>query len=307
MGEMRLNIRRRSGVRLVLAAGILAALAGCSARATPLAIGDAQTGVRVKTALVNDPILGVLPIAVRVRGRVVTLSGVVPTASAIDDALALAGAVTGVVRVESALEIGVSSPTSQTRGRPRLPALAPRPDTTARVRFVGVGASLNLARPSDGALTNRTAVGPLLRLRPRHGLGPTVGFSWTRSALGGSGDASSLARLRVRPVMLGAEYGQVRGRLSAGASIVAGYAFNSLDIDATRAGPDRAIAVGNSFAWRPGLSVWYDIAPRLGVNVFVGRVFTRPEVTFASDSAVASRRVRADSTVINVGVAYWVF
>ena len=67
--------------------------------------------------------------------------------------------------------------------------------------------------------------------------------------------------------------GGVRGRVSAGASIVAGYAFNSLDIDTTRAGPDRAIAVGNSFAWRPGLSVWYDIAPRLG-----GQRLCRPGV-----------------------------
>ena len=285
---------------------MVAALAGCSARATPLSVWDAQTGARVKTALVNDPILGVLPIEVRVTGRVVTLSGVVPTASAIDHALAVAGAVPGVVRVESALNIGPSEPTSQTRGRPRLPALAPRPET-APARRVGVGASLTLARPSDAALANSAKIGPLLRLRPRHGIGPTVGFSWTQTTLGGGGDASSLASLRVRPVMLGIEYGQVHGRLSAGASIVGGYAFNSLDIDATRAGPDRAIAVGNSFAWRPGLTVWYDIAPRLGVNVFFGKVFTRPEVTFASDSAVDSRRVRADSAVINLGVAYWVF
>ena len=85
------------------------------------------------------------------------------------------------------------------------------------------------------------------------------------------------------------------------------YAFNRLVVDTTQAGPGRAIAVTNSFAWRPGAWVWYDIFPRVGLNVFGGYLFTRPELTFADDESISSRRVNAGTAILSVGVAYWVF
>ncbi len=269
-------------------------------------IADAQLRAKVKTALVNDPVIGTLPIDVRVAGPVVTLQGMVRSAADVDRALALADEVDGVAHVESALEIGEPELAPQTRGSPGLPALAPRPDQ-GPVRLFGVGASQSLARPSGDALGPGASVGPMVRLRPRQGIGPTVGFSWSQTQLRAPSGPSPLAAVRIRPLMAGIEYGLVRGRLAGGVSLVGGYAFNSLDVDTTRAGPGRAIAVSNSFAWRPAVSVWYDIAPRVGLNLFVGHLFTRPTVTLASDATVVTSRLNANMAIISIGAAYWVF
>ena len=88
---------------------------------------------------------------------------------------------------------------------------------------------------------------------------------------------------------------------------MAGYSFNRLDVDTTRAGPGRAIAVGNSFVWRPGAVLWADVTRRVGINVFAGYLFTKPRVTFASDAAIVTERISASSVVVSVGVAYWIF
>lgn len=320
---------RRLSAALALTGVLAASAAGCSARsAAPVstAVADAQLAVRVKTALVNDVALGVLPIDVEARSGVVTLRGAVPSDAEIDRALALARGVPGVARVESALAVGESeadplaagdpsspagTPPAVSAGSPRprqrLPALAPRPEG-GPLRLIGLGASARLTRPSDATLGQAVAVGPLMRLRPRNGLGPTVAFNWTNVEIGtGAGGRPALAAVQLRPVMAGVEFGALRGRFWAGASVVAGYSFNRLDIDRTRAGAGRAIDVGNSFVWRPGVAVWADVTPRVGINVFGGYLFTRPEVTFASDAAIATERMRASSVVVSVGAAYWIF
>ena len=296
---------RRLAAALALAGAAAAGAAGCAAR-SPTAVADARTAVRVKTALVNDVELGALPIDVRAQGGVVTLEGTVRSVAEIDRALALARGIEGVARVESALAVGDPDP-PVVRSEPTLPALAPRPDDSP-LRFIGVGVSTRITSPAGDALAGAVDIGPLLRLRPRDGLGPTVAFNWTDAVIeAGPTGRPALAAMRMRPVMAGVEYGVVRGRLAAGASIVAGYAFNSLDVDTTQAGPDRAVAVRNSFVWRSGVSLWYDVAPRLGINLFGGYLFTRPEVTFASDTAVLTERLRANAVVVSIGTAYWIF
>ena len=295
---------------------------GCSARSAPIAstaVGDARTAVRVKTVLVNDLVLGTLPIDVQVEGGVVTLHGYVSAAGEADRALALVRGVTGVVRVESTLMVGASDETSddwrrRTRPvdptdsiRPRLPALAPRPEG-GPLRIVGLGASVRVTRPSETDLGRTLVVGPLLRLRPRNGLGPTVAFNWTNTEIeAGPGGRPGLAAIQLRPVMGGMELGTVRGRFWAGASLVAGYSFNKLNVNTMRAGPGRAVAVGNSFVWRPGVAVWADVTPRIGINAFGGYLFTSPRVTFASDASIATERLSTNSAVVSVGVAYWIF
>ena len=308
--------------KLLAAAMLVVTVAGCGARSGRVgsaAVADAQTAVRVKTALVNDAVLGTLPIDVRAEAGVVTLHGNVSAAGEVDLALALVRGVAGVVRVESALTVGGSDesvddlrrptrpvdPTAATR--PRLPALAPRPEE-GPLRVVGLGASVRVTRPSDMGLERSLVVGPLLRLRPRNGLGPTVAFNWTNAGIEtGPRGQPGLAAIRMRPVMGGVELGRAQGRFWAGASIVAGYSFNKLNVDTARVGPGRAIAVGHSFVWRPGAAVWIDVTRRVGVNVFAGYLFTSPEVTFASDLSIATERVRANSAVVSMGVAYWIF
>ena len=300
--------RRAPGwARAVVLLAALAAGAACAGRA-PVTTGirDAETAVRVRTALVNDPALGTLAIAVSVRGAVVTLGGTLPSAELVDRAVVLVGGVEGVARVESILVVGDPDPPAAVR-RERLPALAPRPDD-GPARWIGVGAGVSRAWPGAAGLSPATGVGPLLRLRPRRGLGPTVAFNWTEYRLGtGPGGQPALAALRIRPVMAGLEYGVIRGRMHAAVSIAAGYAFNSLEIDRARTGPGRALDVSNSLVWRPGVSLWYDVTPRVGVRVFGGYLVARPSVAFASDAAVVTRRVSANTALVNIGVAYWVF
>ena len=107
--------------------------------------------------------------------------------------------------------------------------------------------------------------------------------------------------------MGGVEYGVTRGRLASAVSLVGGYAFNSLSVDTTQAGPNRAIAVDNALALRVGVSLWVDVSPRVGLNLFGGYRYTRPRVTFAGDSVLETHRLNADAALIGVGVAYWVF
>ncbi len=318
----RIDLSARAAFRLLTAALLVLAAAGCGARSGRMAttaVADAQTAVRVKTALVNDAVLGTLPIDVRAEDGIVTLQGSVTSAGEVDLALALARGVAGVVRVESALTVGAPDETAEDRRRwtrpadptvatrPRLPALAPRPEE-GPARIVGLGGSVRLTRPSETTLERTLVVGPLLRLRPRNGLGPTVAFNWTNTGIEtGPGGRPGLAAIGLRPVMGGVELGSVRGRFWAGASVVAGYSFNKLNVDTARVGPGRAIAVGNSFVWRPGAAVWIDVTRRIGINVFGGYLFTSPKVTFASDTSIATERVDAGSVVVSVGVAYWIF
>ena len=316
------SLRPRTLPDLIGVVTLIGVLAGCSARSVPMAstaVADAQTAVRVKTALVNDVVLGTLPIDVRAEAGVVALHGSVCSARQVDLALDLARGVAGVTRVESALTVDEADP-CPAAGRPsrgpshpaasvrsRLPALAPLPED-GPLRFFGLGASVRITRPSATTLERALSVGPLLRLRPRNGLGPTVAFNWMNTEIeAGAGGRPALAAIRLRPVMAGVEYGAVRGRFAAGASVVAGYSFNRLDIDTTRAGPGRAIDVGHSFVWRPGAAVWFDVTDRVGINVFGGYLFTSPEVTFASDASVATERLRVNAAVVSVGVAYWIF
>ena len=311
-----------TGSRLIAAALLLLTAAGCGARSVPnasAAVADAQTAARVRTALVNDPVIGTLPIDVRARAGVVTLRGTAPSAAEVDLALALARGVPGVTRVESALTVGAAEPPPGARprradggggrrsARPRRPALAPRPGE-GPLRLVGLGASVRVSRPSEAALGRALAVGPLLRLRPRNGLGPAVAFNWTNAEIeSGPGGRPGLAAMRLRPVMGGVAFGAARGRVWAGASVVAGYSFNRLRVDTARAGPGRAVAVGNSFVWRSGAAVWVDVTRRIGINAFGGYLFTSPELTFADDASVVTERLRANSAVASVGVAYWIF
>ena len=115
-----MRIRRFRRVRLgsLLVPLLLGAAAGCGARAAPAtspAVADAQTAVRVRTALVNDAVLGPRAIDVRVRDGIVTLGGTVRLPEEVDLALAVVRTVAGVAHVESELGIGEASRASPLR------------------------------------------------------------------------------------------------------------------------------------------------------------------------------------------------
>lgn len=87
---------------LVLIAPLL--LAGCG-KTVGETIDDATITTRVKTAFINDPVVGALRIDVDTFKGVVTLSGRVKTKDEEQKAIALARAINGVTDVKSTLQI----------------------------------------------------------------------------------------------------------------------------------------------------------------------------------------------------------
>ena len=285
--------------------GVVFLLVGCGPT-IQTGLADAQLTMRVKTAILNHPELGTQPIDVEVNGGVVLLSGHVERADDIVQAERLVRQVDGVRGVDVALDVAPRE--SIGRAQPgRLPSITP-PDTDEPRRLLALGVGGTLGSTPGDDLGSSVSVGPIIRLRPRNGWGPSLGLGWTRAPIDGMRNPRrGLADLVVRPVMGGVQYGLTRGRLATVFSLVGGYSFNSLAIDDQRAGPGRAIAVDNSLAFRPGVVVWYDVTSRVGLNVFAGYRVTRPRVTFASDSDITTRRLDADTVLLSVGVAYWVF
>ena len=277
----------------------------------PQAVEDAQVGVRVKTALVNDPQLGPRVIEVRVSRGLVILSGQVNSAEEATRAIDLARAVPGVTDVRSQLVVRELSAIESFALDPPLerPARVDDEITSAsQRRFLAIGASVNTRQTSDESLTAGMTLGPLFRLGSGRGLGLTMGLSWFKADLALDSSPGPLGRITVRPVMGGASYTFTdQHRWSIGASLVGGMAFNSFTLKETTARDVLALEVDNSLAIRPGVSLWVDLNSRVALNVFTGYVITRPRMTFLEDGQFARRIVRADTAVVNLGMAYKVF
>ena len=286
--------------------------AGCRTAAVidPAVIGDAQTAARVKTALVNDPDLGVRAIEVTVAGGVARLSGRVRSQAELDRAVALAGAVPGVARVESALRLDDSIATPG-------PGETPSPASSRLDEFepdgspglLALGASLGWSRPSSEPLRSRAAIGPLIRLGSGRGLGVAIGFDWFKADfMTGDATVPSVAHVTVRPVMAGLSYTFATDRVSVSPGIVGGVAFNSLSITETGAvGGALAVEVKNSLAWRPGVSVWFDVNRRLAANVSTGYVVTAFDLTVLDGGRLAKHRTSGSTLMLRGGLAYKVF
>lgn len=296
-------LRLRVGARLTLLVVAVLATVGCAARANPM-LGDVRLALRVKTVLLNDPVVGTQPIDVRATGSVVTLTGQVRSASDRQRVIDLVRSVSGVTDVISALTID-DTPAPAAVGEPPATTSSRRPP---RPRLIGLGGAVRATPVTGAALGEAMAIGPMLRMPVRNGVGPTIGFSWTDLPISTSPQGTpGLAHLRMRPVMAGAAWGRSMGRTALSASLVAGWSFNEIRPDPTQAGPFRAIHASNSFVWRPGVAVWHDLDDRFGVNVFVGGLFTSPSVTFAADDTLSTTRLPSRTLIVSVGLAYWLF
>ena len=83
---------------------VLPLLAGCG-KTVGDTIDDATITTRVKTAFINDPVVGALRIDVDTFKGIVTLSGRVKSKAEEVKAIELAKSITGVVDVKSTLQI----------------------------------------------------------------------------------------------------------------------------------------------------------------------------------------------------------
>jgi osmotically-inducible protein OsmY len=100
----------RPAIRRVRIAAVLALLAvlpvaaACTQRPAGF-IDDATLTVQVKTALLNDPMIGAMGIEVDVDHGIVTLSGHVPAEDDVRRAVELAGGVAGVRDVTTTIQL----------------------------------------------------------------------------------------------------------------------------------------------------------------------------------------------------------
>ena len=106
---------------------------------------------------------------------------------------------------------------------------------------ISVGVSVTMNNTTDDDVASVTAVGPLVRLNPRKGLGAAGAFNWFEADLHEPGGASGdFARLRVRPLMGGVSYTVGSGATLVSFSIVGGPSFNRARFDRLVKSQDRA-------------------------------------------------------------------
>jgi hypothetical protein len=273
-----------------------------------MTIADAQTAARVKTALVNDPDLGTRVIEVRVVLGVARLSGRVLTRAEADRAVGIARSVAGVVDVQSTLQIGgeaIVPPDDQVQ-RFDLQELD-APEIQGDPRLLALGAAVGWTDPRAAALKQRVTVSPLIRFGSGRGLGLAVGLNWFQAELQSAGRSDVLTRVQIRPIMLGAGYTIASERTSLSASLVGGYAWNSLTVTGTGAADGLAVEVDNSLVWRPGASLWYDVNRRTALNFSIGYVVTRLQLTVLEGGQLEKRSERGDTTIVRAGIAYKLF
>jgi hypothetical protein len=280
----------------------------CRTAVSPKLIEDAQTTVRIRTALVNDPQLGLRGIEVHVTAGVARLTGSVESAEEAQRLVSLVRAIAGVLSVQSDVQVsGTSAPASTPPG-PRQGTRSEEPEGPSDPRLLAVGGAVSWTIPSVKNLSTGVSGGPLLRFGSGTGLSPAIDFNWFAVDLFAGGDQTArLARMTVKPVMGGVGYTWGGERLSLDLSVVAGYSFNRLETDDLTAGKVLALRVDSSFAWRPGINIWYDASTRFTFNVFAGYVITRPTVAYFEDGQIAKRDQRADTLLVSTGLAYKLF
>lgn len=290
----------------------LSAASACSVAISPLEIEAAQTAARVKTALVNDALVGPRVIDVRVSGGIARLSGRVATQEEAARAVEVARGVPGVSQVDSRLQIGgepAPDPALETeRSDPRSSPAYEFAELEAPPGNFAVGAALGFNNQEGREAGARVTLSPQVRVGSSAGLGPAIAFDWFDAIpLAAPDAATNVGSVRVRPVMGGVRYTLPVGRLSIAPSLVAGYAFNSLRVPDEGAVEQLAVGVTNSFAWRPGVSFWVESSRRTAVHLSIGRVFTSPRFSVVEDGRLRQRTLSADTTVFLVGMAYKVF
>ncbi|MCC7180867.1 MAG: BON domain-containing protein [Acidobacteria bacterium] len=311
--------RRAAPPHFIVALVALAALvAGCAAKINPVEVEAARTAARVKTALVNDPLVGTRPIAVVVDEEgVAQLSGRVGSADEATRAVELARAVPGVTRVVTRLQVGAEPPAPVDAAAGAGADVEPLPPLRGPAlefeelederTLLAVGMALMFSN-DEGDTDTRTKLWPIARLGSGAGLGPALGFDWydvtPPAPQEGAGD---VGRLRIRPIMAGLRYTVPMGRVSIAPSLVGGMAFNSLEVADTGAAEQIAVDVANSFVWRAAVSVWVETGRRSAVHASIGRVMTNPRFTVVEEGRLRHRSASADATVLLVGVAYKLF
>jgi hypothetical protein len=182
-----------------------------------------------------------------------------------------------------------------------------------------LGANIGVRVAGDSsAARGDTGIGLLWRFGQAHeGWGWRYGLGWyaTDVAWKVGSQTAELGRLGVKPLMGGYGYTHVMGRTSVSGTLVGGYAFTSLrpgdgfaDSVSARVGAGAVtIDAANTFVVRPGVSVWYNVNEKVGINLSAHYMLSRPRITVTSPAGSDVRRLNADMFSIRVGAVYSLF
>lgn len=129
------------------------------------------------------------------------------------------------------------------------------------------------------------------------------------------GVATRLGELHVRPIMAGYGYTWVKKKDAITVDLLGGFAFGSMSLasgaaDAyrTRLGVQATDAdASNVFVLKPEIGLWHDINRYLGLNINVGYMLARPDVSVTTSAGVERRTARADQFLIKAGLVYSIF
>lgn len=197
-------------------------------------------------------------------------------------------------------------------------ALSTAPALAQTDGVFAVGGSISMkGGAADGTIGH---VNPGLLWRFGHGgngWGWQYGLSWYSADLEQplEGAPAEFGELRIRPFLGGYGYSRRFGRTIATAKLLGGYAFNSFDLlpaynDGYRTsfGATTVTAdVSNTFVLKPEISAWVDVGRKVGLNISIGYMIARPDVTVTSSLGQDRRNIRADMLMFKVGAAYSVF
>jgi hypothetical protein len=121
--------------------------------------------------------------------------------------------------------------------------------------------------------------------------------------------------VRIRPLMIGADYKMPRGKWQWAVGVAGGWAVNNVETPGayrelaarTAGAADLWVDVHNSFVWGPRLKGWSDRDRRVSYLVEAAYLVTRPEFDIRARGVTTSRRLNADALIVKVGIAYGIF
>ena len=177
-----------------------------------------------------------------------------------------------------------------------------------------VGPQLTWHIPTGNDIDSSIGVGVAFSLtRPKNhdGWGPDFGFGWFSADLG----APLAGHLNTRPLLGGYGYTMVRGKYRIHFGALVGPAFAKIKVnDEDRVAwtnalgvPVAGVGVKNTWVFKPGARVTYNVHRRVGV--FVGGEYERARLTLQvhTDTQDLERDLTADLINLKVGFSVGIF
>ena len=188
-------------------------------------------------------------------------------------------------------------------------------------KHVSIGGSAGTNVFKDDRFSNGQAWSFLYRLRGHESnglsLGPAVTLSYAvadyRPDVGGS--ELKIGSVQTIPIMAGGGPRLRFGRWFTSVAVTAGMAVNHFRVndqarDAyfARTGDElQDVSTNSAVAYKPSVSVWYDLTSRLGLYGGVSYFYCRPNASITAGGVTTHERWNMDYTGYNVGAVLGVF